>query len=167
MALSCSSSRWLRFAAIQSQLPWWRGVTTFSVPRDEDAAEERERLARERTFKPRLPKDLPPPDPADLQIRKVELVSKSASLHRCPFPKHAEFAFVGHSNVGKSSLINMLTGGEVSKASSQPGARNHRRRLPGACLPRPDSRQEHGGGKQQAAKAAKRRQPRSDRWLQP
>lgn len=43
-------------------------------------------------------------------------------VDQCPKPDKPEFAFIGRSNVGKSSLINMLTGKEgLAKVSSRPG----------------------------------------------
>lgn len=51
------------------------------------------------------------------------LFVKSSTKHQdCPKPDKPEFAFIGRSNVGKSSLINMLTGRKkVAKISSTPG----------------------------------------------
>ncbi|NDC78980.1 MAG: YihA family ribosome biogenesis GTP-binding protein, partial [Chitinophagia bacterium] len=43
-------------------------------------------------------------------IRKAEYVISSPSLAQCPRPDRPEYAFLGRSNVGKSSLINLLTG---------------------------------------------------------
>jgi len=41
---------------------------------------------------------------------------------RCPAPLHPEYAFIGRSNVGKSSLVNMLTGrSNLAKISGKPG----------------------------------------------
>jgi len=49
-------------------------------------------------------------------------VKSSANLSQCPKPDRPEFAFIGRSNVGKSSLINMLTGvRNLAKTSSTPG----------------------------------------------
>lgn len=46
----------------------------------------------------------------------------SATHKQCPPPDRPEFAFIGRSNVGKSSLINMLTGQQrLAKTSSTPG----------------------------------------------
>lgn len=42
-------------------------------------------------------------------INSVHFVKSSAKLEQCPDGKLAEYAFVGRSNVGKSSLINFLT----------------------------------------------------------
>ena len=41
-------------------------------------------------------------------IKKAEFTISSAKLSQCPKDTKAEFAFIGRSNVGKSSLINML-----------------------------------------------------------
>jgi GTP-binding protein len=55
-------------------------------------------------------------------IRKAEFVSSSPDLKRCPVTHLPEFAFIGRSNVGKSSLINMLTGrNALAKVSQTPG----------------------------------------------
>ena len=43
-------------------------------------------------------------------IKTAEFVKSSAQLDQCPESKLPEYAFIGRSNVGKSSLINMLTG---------------------------------------------------------
>ncbi|WP_238480263.1 ribosome biogenesis GTP-binding protein YihA/YsxC [Mangrovibacterium lignilyticum] len=46
----------------------------------------------------------------------------NTSLQKCPSPDMPEFAFIGRSNVGKSSLINMLTNHKkLAKTSSRPG----------------------------------------------
>ena len=48
----------------------------------------------------------------------------SSSLGQCPSDGLPEFAFIGRSNVGKSSLINMLTDSpSLAKVSSTPGKR--------------------------------------------
>ncbi len=55
-------------------------------------------------------------------IRKAEFVISNNDPSKCPKTSKPEFAFVGRSNVGKSSLINMLTGqGNLAKISSTPG----------------------------------------------
>lgn len=46
----------------------------------------------------------------------------SARIEQCPDGSLPEYAFIGRSNVGKSSLINMLTGkGKLAKTSATPG----------------------------------------------
>jgi GTP-binding protein len=53
---------------------------------------------------------------------QVEFVKSSTTLEQCPSSRHTEFAFIGRSNVGKSSLINALTGKKgLAKISSTPG----------------------------------------------
>jgi GTP-binding protein len=55
-------------------------------------------------------------------IRSVEFIKSSVKLAQCPVDGYPEFAFIGRSNVGKSSLINMLTGhAGLAKISSTPG----------------------------------------------
>ena len=55
-------------------------------------------------------------------IRKAEFVISNTDPEKCPVTEKPEFAFVGRSNVGKSSLINMLTGfGDLAKVSTAPG----------------------------------------------
>lgn len=55
-------------------------------------------------------------------IRKAEFVLSSTAVEHCPPPAKPEFAFVGRSNVGKSSLLNVLTGRKnLAKVSSTPG----------------------------------------------
>jgi len=55
-------------------------------------------------------------------IRQAEFVKSSSSLKECPKPDVPEFAFIGRSNVGKSSLINMLCmNGKLAKTSATPG----------------------------------------------
>jgi len=55
-------------------------------------------------------------------IRNAEFVKSSSSLKECPKPDLPEYAFIGRSNVGKSSLINMLCmNGSLAKTSATPG----------------------------------------------
>lgn len=52
----------------------------------------------------------------------IKFVKSSNSYKNCPPDTLPEFAFIGRSNVGKSSLINMLAGQKnVAKISSRPG----------------------------------------------
>jgi GTP-binding protein len=55
-------------------------------------------------------------------IHSASFVKSSPTLSYCPDPSLPEFAFIGRSNVGKSSLINMLTGwSKLARISGQPG----------------------------------------------
>lgn len=57
-----------------------------------------------------------------MKIKDSKFVTSSSALEQCPPPKKPEFAFIGRSNVGKSSLINMITGRkQLAKTSSKPG----------------------------------------------
>lgn len=57
-----------------------------------------------------------------MEVNKAEFVSSVAEVSKCPKPDRHEFAFIGRSNVGKSSLINMLTGRKnLAKTSNTPG----------------------------------------------
>ena len=55
-------------------------------------------------------------------IKTAEYIISSARVEQCPAGNLPEFAFIGRSNVGKSSLINMLTGkSHLAKTSATPG----------------------------------------------
>ena len=57
-----------------------------------------------------------------MTIKSAEYTISSARVQQCPAGELPEFAFIGRSNVGKSSLINMLTGRlNLAKTSSTPG----------------------------------------------
>ncbi|HBZ66768.1 MAG TPA: YihA family ribosome biogenesis GTP-binding protein [Bacteroidales bacterium] len=57
-----------------------------------------------------------------LKIKTAEFISSVISYKQCPSPVLPEFAFIGRSNVGKSSLINMLCERKgLAKISSTPG----------------------------------------------
>jgi len=57
-----------------------------------------------------------------MQIHDAEFVTSSEMESQCPKPDKPEYAFIGRSNVGKSSLINMLTGRKkLAKISGTPG----------------------------------------------
>lgn len=55
-------------------------------------------------------------------IKSAEYTVSSALVGQCPKTTLPEYAFIGRSNVGKSSLINMLTNhGKLAKTSATPG----------------------------------------------
>jgi GTP-binding protein len=58
-----------------------------------------------------------------MEIKQAEFVSSEADVAKCPPPAgKPEFAFIGRSNVGKSSLLNMLTNRKnLAKTSNKPG----------------------------------------------
>ena len=57
-----------------------------------------------------------------MNIIKAEYVISSPDYTKCPAPDRPEYAFIGRSNVGKSSLINMLTHKQkLAKTSNTPG----------------------------------------------
>jgi len=57
-----------------------------------------------------------------MQIKTAQYLISSPSFEKCPTPNKPEFAFIGRSNVGKSSLINMLVNQKnLAKTSATPG----------------------------------------------
>ncbi|MEQ9423883.1 MAG: ribosome biogenesis GTP-binding protein YihA/YsxC [Cyclobacteriaceae bacterium] len=57
-----------------------------------------------------------------MNIKTAEFVISNSDFKKCPKPDIPEYAFIGRSNVGKSSLINMLTNRKsLAKTSSVPG----------------------------------------------
>ncbi len=57
-----------------------------------------------------------------MKINYANFVTSSSDVSQCPNSDKPEYAFIGRSNVGKSSLINMLTGRrKLAKISSTPG----------------------------------------------
>lgn len=58
----------------------------------------------------------------NMDIKSAEFVISSPTVEKCPNTQQPEYAFIGRSNVGKSSLINMLTGyNKLAKTSATPG----------------------------------------------
>src|ERR1051325_6464922 len=57
-----------------------------------------------------------------MPVKQAEFVISNSDPALCPKPTRPEYAFIGRSNVGKSSLINMLTGKrKLAKTSATPG----------------------------------------------
>lgn len=57
-----------------------------------------------------------------MKIKSADFVMSNSSVAGCPSDPIPEYAFIGRSNVGKSSLINMLTGRKsLAKTSGRPG----------------------------------------------
>ena len=57
-----------------------------------------------------------------MQIRSATFVISNSDVAKCPNSHLPEYAFIGRSNVGKSSLINMLTNQKnLAKTSGRPG----------------------------------------------
>lgn len=57
-----------------------------------------------------------------MEIKNARFLKSSSDNKGCPTPDKPEFAFIGRSNVGKSSLINMLCNKkDLAKTSSKPG----------------------------------------------
>lgn len=57
-----------------------------------------------------------------MEIKTAEFVISNTDVKKCPAPNLPEYAFIGRSNVGKSSLINMLCNNKgLAKISGRPG----------------------------------------------
>jgi len=57
-----------------------------------------------------------------VKINTAEFIVSNSQVSKCPKDFLPEYAFIGRSNVGKSSLINMLTGNKnLAKTSTKPG----------------------------------------------
>lgn len=75
-------------------------------------------LANDRTIKPAFSYCIL----HTMHIKKAEYIVSSPSVEKCPPADKPEYAFIGRSNVGKSSLINMLCNNEkLAKTSNSPG----------------------------------------------
>lgn len=57
-----------------------------------------------------------------MEIKSAQFVVSNTEVAKCPAPNLPEYAFIGRSNVGKSSLINMLVQRkDLAKTSAKPG----------------------------------------------
>jgi len=57
-----------------------------------------------------------------VEIKEAAFVISNTEIEKCPTDGKLEYAFIGRSNVGKSSLINMLTNrNKLAKTSGRPG----------------------------------------------
>jgi len=57
-----------------------------------------------------------------MKIKTSEFIMSNSDVTKCPNSQLPEYAFIGRSNVGKSSLINMLTErNSLAKVSGKPG----------------------------------------------
>lgn len=57
-----------------------------------------------------------------MEIKSAQFVISNTDIAKCPTPSLPEYAFIGRSNVGKSSLINMLVNRkDMAKTSGKPG----------------------------------------------
>ena len=57
-----------------------------------------------------------------MQVNTAKFLESNPSVKTCPSPHMPEYAFIGRSNVGKSSLINAMTNrNSLAKTSSTPG----------------------------------------------
>lgn len=56
-----------------------------------------------------------------MEIKNAKFEISNSDVKNCPDTKAPEYAFIGRSNVGKSSLINMLTRSRLAKTSRTPG----------------------------------------------
>mmetsp|Transcript_27006 Transcript_27006/g.59059 ORF Transcript_27006/g.59059 Transcript_27006/m.59059 type:complete len:279 (+) Transcript_27006:155-991(+) len=88
--------------------------------RSEDAENWFELDEHKQSLAPNLPPGLPAP--VDWEVKQAVFVKSSSDVADLPSPIGPEFAFIGHSNVGKSSIVNLLTlNPNLAKCSKKPG----------------------------------------------
>ena len=65
-----------------------------------------------------------------MEVTQATYLISSPTVDQCPKPDKPEYAFIGRSNVGKSSLINMLTNKkELAKVSAEEQEPDRQKRL--------------------------------------
>lgn len=97
---------WRRGRAVEVAASQHQGVASDQAPRGD-------------SFR-YLELDLPPP--VNSRVTKSMFVKSSTKVADCPPSRYPEIAVIGRSNVGKSSLINSLTGNDkLAKVSKEPG----------------------------------------------
>ncbi len=61
-----------------------------------------------------------------MEIQHADFIGSFTTNSQCPQDRKPEYAFIGRSNVGKSSLLNMLTGRkDLARVSKSPGKTQH------------------------------------------
>ena len=61
-----------------------------------------------------------------MEIKTARFLMSNTDIRKCPPADRPEYAFIGRSNVGKSSLINMLVKNKkLAKTSQYPGKTQH------------------------------------------
>lgn len=95
-----------------------RSGVAASIP----SAAEAGRLSAPAARPPPPPSPQPPPRPRAGSRRGATFLGSSSTVDQCPVPTLPEFALVGRSNAGKSSLVNALTGRrDLAAVSKTPG----------------------------------------------
>ena len=83
-----------------------------------------------------------------MEIISSQYLISNPDFSQCPKPDRPEYAFIGRSNVGKSSLINMITNNKsLAKTSSAPGKTQLINHFEITSSPSPLHKAEKGGGK--------------------
>jgi GTP-binding protein len=79
-----------------------------------------------------------------MHIKRATYLISSLSFEKCPLPDRPEYAFIGRSNVGKSSLINMLCNDDrLAKTSNSPGKTQMINHFEIASVAKPGEAREH------------------------
>lgn len=61
-----------------------------------------------------------------MKVNQTDFIGSFEKLEQCPPPNYPEYAFIGRSNVGKSSLVNMICRNEkLARVSKKPGKTQH------------------------------------------